>query len=41
MPFHSFYAYRTRGEPISNEYVGQLAYDDLSNSQIALCGKIV
>ena len=41
LPFHSFYAYRTRGEPISNEHVGQLAYDDLSNSQIALFGKTV
>ena len=41
LPFHSFYAYRTRGEPISNEHVGQLAYDDLRNSQMVLFGKIV
>ena len=41
LPFHSFYAYRTGGEPISNEYVDQLAYDDLNSSQITLFGKMV
>ena len=41
LPFHSFYAHRTRGEPISNEYVDQLAHDDLNSIQITLFGKMV
>ena len=41
LPFHSFYAHRTRGRPISNEYVDQLAHDDLCNSQVTLFGTLV
>ena len=41
LPFHSFYAHRTRGQPISNEYVDQLAHDDLCNSQVTLFGTLV
>ena len=40
LPFHSFYAYHTRGQPISNEYVNKSAHDDLSNSQITLFGQL-
>ena len=41
LPFHSFYAHRTRGQPISNVYVDQLAHDDLCNSQVTLFGTSV
>ena len=40
LPFHSFYAHRTRGQPVSNEYVDQLAHDDLCNSQVTLFGEL-
>ena len=40
LPFHTFYAHRTRGQPISNGYVNKSAHDDLSTSQITLLGKL-
>ena len=40
LPFHTFYAHRTRGQPVSNEYVDQLAHDDLCNSQVTLLGEL-
>ena len=37
-PFNTFFAYRTEGEPISNEYVAQIADDDLGRVPQILFG---
>ena len=37
-PFNTFFAYRTQGEPIGNEYVAQMADDDLGRVPQILFG---
>ena len=37
-PFHSFYARRTKGQPISNEHVARLADQDIDDGTTTLFG---